>query len=144
LDDIQHRNPKLERIKRQTLNEKIPNFISYGVLVKNITMILTIILSTKQVETNWNALRLANMTINKEDEVNIFLIGEGVEYLKSSNDKFNIQKQVDTFLESGKGKIFACETCLVSRNQKGDTTCPASGMKELYFLIKESDKVITF
>jgi len=107
-------------------------------------MKLTIILSTNNAEKNWNALRLGNLALKNEDGVSIFLIGEGVEYLKFSNDKFDIQKQVDTFLESGKGEILACETCMALRRQEASKTCPVSGMKELYNLIKDSDKVITF
>lgn len=107
-------------------------------------MKLAIILSTNNAEKNWNAFRLGNLALKNGDSVSIFLLGEGVEYLKFSSDKFDIQKQVDTFLESGKGEILACETCMVLRNQKGDKTCPVSGMRELYNLIKESDKVVTF
>ena len=107
-------------------------------------MKLAIIISTNQVETNWNAFRLGNLALKNGDDVSIFLIGEGVEYLKFSNEKFNIKKQVDTFLELGKGKILACETCLVLRHQEGDKTCPVSSMKELYNLVKECDKLLTF
>ena len=107
-------------------------------------MKLTIILSTNHSETNWNAFRLGNLALKNGDTVSIFLIGEGVEYLKSSNEKFDIQKQVDAFLESGKGEILACETCMIFRHQESNKTCPVSGIKELYKLIKESDKVINF
>lgn len=107
-------------------------------------MKLAIILSTNNAEKNWKAFRLGNLALKNGDNVSIFLIGEGVEYLKFSSDKFDIQKQVDTFLDSGKGEILACETCMTLRHQAGDKTCPVSGMKELYVLIKESDKVITF
>ncbi|OGK21750.1 sulfur reduction protein DsrE [Candidatus Roizmanbacteria bacterium RIFCSPHIGHO2_02_FULL_37_13b] len=107
-------------------------------------MKLSIILSSNNAEKNWNALRFGNLALNNSDNVSIFLIGEGVEYLKFGNEKFDIQKQVDAFLESGKGEILACKTCMVLRHQKGDKTCPVSGMKDLYNLIKESDKVVTF
>ena len=43
-------------------------------------MKLAIILSTKHAETNWNALRLANVAVSKGDTVSVFLTGEGVEY----------------------------------------------------------------
>jgi uncharacterized protein involved in oxidation of intracellular sulfur len=107
-------------------------------------MKLAIILSTNNAEKNWNALRLGNLALNNGDNVSIFLLGEGVEYLKFSTEKFNIQKQVDIFLESKMGEILACETCMVLRHQEGSKTCPVSGMKELYNLIKESEKVVTF
>jgi len=107
-------------------------------------MKLGIIISTNIAETNWNALRLANMSITKGDEVSIFFLGEGVEYEKSSSDKFNINQQVETFLKSDKAKVLACGTCLKFRNQAGSETCPISGLTELYELIASSDKVIIF
>jgi sulfur relay (sulfurtransferase) complex TusBCD TusD component (DsrE family) len=107
-------------------------------------MKLAIILSTNNPETNWNALRLANLAITKGDEVSIFLLGEGVEYEKNSSDKFNINQQVETFLKSNKAQILACGTCLKLRNQPGSETCPISGLKELYELVDTKDKVLTF
>ena len=41
-------------------------------------MKLVIVLTTNHVETNWNALRLANLALKKGDDVSIFLLGEGV------------------------------------------------------------------
>jgi len=58
-------------------------------------MKLGIILSTKNEETNWNALRLANLALSKGDTVSIFLISEGVEYQLASSPKFNIKEQVE-------------------------------------------------
>lgn len=107
-------------------------------------MTLTIIITTTNAETNWNAFRLANFAILKGDEVKIFLMGEGVDYETASNEKFNIKEQVDKFLESDKGKILACGTCIESRNKEGSVTCPINTMNDLYQLIKESDKIVTF
>jgi len=89
-------------------------------------------------------LRLANFAIKEGDEVNIFLVGEGVEYEQSSSEKFNIQEQVAEFLKSEKAHILACGTCLKSRNQEATNTCPMSTMKDLYALVQESDKILTF
>lgn len=107
-------------------------------------MKLAIIISTNNSETNWNALRLANFAIKQEDEVKIFLIGQGVEYESGDSDKFNIQEQVKEFLSSGQTQILACGTCLKLREQKATKTCPTSNLKDLYSLIKESDKILTF
>ena len=107
-------------------------------------MKLGIILSTKHAETNWNALRLANLSINKGGIVSLFLIGEGVEYDKESSNQFNIKEQLDTFLQSSNAKIIACETCMDIRNQKGSKECPVGGIEDLYNLITDSDKVVTF
>lgn len=107
-------------------------------------MKLAIIISTKNPETNWNALRLANFTIQEGDKVKIFLIGEGVEYEKGSSEKFNIQEQVEKFLASPKAQILACGTCIKARNQKETKSCPINNLKDLYAIIKKSDKIITF
>src|SRR3990167_7526454 len=98
-------------------------------------MKLTIVLSTMHAETNWNALRLANLALKKGDDVSLFLLGEAVEYENASNDKFNIKQQVDTFLQSTKAKIVACGTCLAIRNQKESRECPVGGIEDLYDLI---------
>lgn len=107
-------------------------------------MKLSIILSTKNAETNWNALRLANLALKKGDEVSIFLLGEAVEYDKESNEKFNVKQQIDTFLLSKKAKIVACGTCMKLRQQESTQTCPMGGLEDFYSLIATSDKVLTF
>jgi len=107
-------------------------------------MKLTIVLSTTHAETNWNALRLANLALKKGDEVNIFLLGEAVEYENASSDKYNISQQVDTFLQSGKAKIIACGTCMKLRHQESTKTCPMGGLEDFYSLVANSDKVLTF
>jgi uncharacterized protein involved in oxidation of intracellular sulfur len=107
-------------------------------------MKFTIIISTSNPETNWNALRLGNFAIKQGDEVQVFLIGQGVEYESGSSEKFNIQEQVKEFLLSDKAQILACGTCLKLREQEATKTCPISTLNDLYSLIKESDKILTF
>ncbi len=107
-------------------------------------MRLTIVLSTTCAETNWNALRLANLALTHGDEVSLFLLGEAVEYENASNDKFNIKQQVDTFLQSNKAKIVACGTCMKLRNQPSTDCCPMGGLEDFYSLVATSDKLLTF
>lgn len=107
-------------------------------------MKLAIILSTKHAETNWNAFRLANLAINNGDTVGVFLTGEGVEYTKNNSDRFNINEQVQKFLQSTNANIIACGTCMTARNQKGSRECPEGGMEDLYSLVVQSNKVLTF
>ncbi len=106
-------------------------------------MKIGIIISSNDAETCWNALRYANFVIGQRDEVKVFFMGKGVEYQKVSTDKFNTIEQADKFLKSG-GKIYACGTCIKNREQEGSKTCPISTMKDMYEIIKESDKVVTF
>ncbi|EKD62928.1 MAG: hypothetical protein ACD_52C00015G0003 [uncultured bacterium] len=107
-------------------------------------MKLSIILTTNKAETNWNALRLANLAIKKGDDVSIFLLGEGVEYEKTGTDKFNIKEQIEAFLKTDKSKIIACGTCMKLREQGSTETCPIGGLEDLYSLVAEGDKVLVF
>jgi uncharacterized protein involved in oxidation of intracellular sulfur len=55
------------------------------------------IISTDDTETSYNAMRLANVTVKKGDEVSVFMLGKGVLYEKSSNDQFNVIEQVNEY-----------------------------------------------
>lgn len=107
-------------------------------------MKLSIILSTKNAETNWNALRLANLALTKGDEVSVFLLGEAVEYDKVNQEQFNIKKQINMFLQTEKTQLIACGTCMNLRHQQNSKGCPKGGIEDLYSLVAASDKVLTF
>ena len=102
-----------------------------------------IIIYSNDAETVWNAFRFANFSLKEGDTVKIFLLAKGVEYEKLDSEKFDIKKQAKSFLEDN-GKIFACGTCLKSRESEGSQMCPLSTMKDLYDIVKESDKVVSF
>jgi uncharacterized protein involved in oxidation of intracellular sulfur len=70
-------------------------------------------------------------------------MGKGVEYQKISTDKFNTVEQAEKFLKSG-GKVYACGTCIKSREQDGSDLCPISTMKDMYEIVEESNKIVTF
>lgn len=106
-------------------------------------MKLSIVIATNDVETSWNAFRYANFALEQKDEVKIFLMGKGVEYEKLSTEKFNTTKQAEKFLEKG-GKILACGTCIKSREQDSSEMCPLSTMKDMYDMVNEADKVVSF
>jgi len=106
-------------------------------------MKLGIIIYSSESETVWNAFRFANFSLKEGDAVKIFLLAKGVEYEALDNDKFNIKEQAKSFAKAG-GEIFACGTCLKSRQSEGSAMCPVSTMKDLYDLVKESDKVVSF
>ncbi|MDO8581621.1 MAG: DsrE family protein [bacterium] len=106
-------------------------------------MKLAIIISTKEAEIVWNALRLANFAVKEGDDVTVFLIGPGVDYEEGNNATFTIRDQTTQFLQN-KGKMQACGTCVKMRQKEETATCPISSMSELYGLIKTSDKIITF
>ena len=106
-------------------------------------MKIGIIISSNDAEICWNALRYANFCIGQRDEAKVFFMGKGVEYQKISTDKFNTVEQAEKFLKSG-GKIYACGTCIKAREQEGSDMCPISTLKDMYEIVKESDRVVTF
>jgi uncharacterized protein involved in oxidation of intracellular sulfur len=106
-------------------------------------MKMRIIISSNDAETCWNALRFANFCLGQKDEVKIFLMGKGVEYQSVSSDKFNTIEEAEKFLQAG-GKLLACGTCIKSRNQQSTEMCPINTMKDMYEIVKQSDKVVTF
>jgi len=106
-------------------------------------MNIGVIISSNDAETCWNALRYANFCLGQKDKVKIFFMGKGVEYQRVSTDKFNAVEQTDKLLKAG-GRIYACGTCIKSREQESSDMCPISTMKDMYEMIKQSDKVVTF
>jgi len=106
-------------------------------------MNIGIVISSNDAETCWNALRYGNFALDQGDEVKVFFMGKGVEYQKVSTEKFNTIEQVEKFIQAD-GTIYACGSCIKSRKQEGSEICPISTMKDMYDIVKESDKVVTF
>jgi uncharacterized protein involved in oxidation of intracellular sulfur len=106
-------------------------------------MKLGIVIYSDDPETVWNAFRLGNFALSQKDTVNVFLFGKGVESESLDTDKFKVTEQIKSFICNG-GKIFACGSCLKIRHSEGSETCPLSTMKDLYTIIKESDKILAF
>ncbi len=94
-------------------------------------------------ETVWNAFRFGNHALEYGDEVKVFLLAKGVECESLDTDEFKVTEQVRSFVDGG-GKILACGTCLEVRQSKGSKTCPLSTLRDLYEIVKESDRVLTF
>ena len=55
------------------------------------------IINTDDGETVYNAMRLANVGVEKGDEVSVFMLGKGVLFETSGNDQFDVMGQVDKF-----------------------------------------------
>ncbi|MDG1690100.1 MAG: hypothetical protein P8I02_04935, partial [Flavobacteriales bacterium] len=64
-------------------------------------MKLGIVIYSDHPETVWNAFRLANFSLNKKDQVKVFLMAKGVEAESLSNEQFNILDQMNKFLNAG-------------------------------------------
>lgn len=106
-------------------------------------MKLGIVIYSNEPETVWNAFRLGIFSLKKSDSVKIFLLAKGVESEALDTEKFRITEEMSHFIKSG-GKILACGTCLNIRHSEGSDMCPISTMEDLYKIISESDKVVTF
>ena len=111
-------------------------------------MKITVIISTNDPETAWNALRFANTSTVYDNDVTVFLLGKGVEILTVSTLSYDISEQYDLFLESG-GKMIGCGICCDTRedempNIKDSLKCDIGSMQQLYQAVDEADKVLTF
>ncbi len=106
-------------------------------------MKLGIIISQPDPETVFNALRLANFSLKQGDSVRVFLLGAGVEIDRIEHPKFNVREQAQAMLAAG-GQFLACGTCLKLRDSAGSEICPLSTMKDLYEIVRDSDRLLTF
>ncbi len=104
-------------------------------------MKLGIILNTNDPETAWNALRLGSEALGTGNEVNVFLLGSGVEVENIRDKAFDVAGALEKLLDGG-GRLLACGTCLTIRHQEAGV-CPISTMSELFEMIAESDKVVS-
>jgi sulfur relay (sulfurtransferase) complex TusBCD TusD component (DsrE family) len=102
-----------------------------------------IIINSNDPETVWNAFRLGVFSRKQGDTVSVFLLGKGVEAESLESGKFDVIGQIRSFAEAG-GSILACGTCLKTRQSKGLDICSISTMQDLYALIHDSDKVLSF
>ena len=60
-------------------------------------MNMLFIIKTDDAETVYNAMRLANIAVEKKDEVNVFMLGKGVCFEQISSEQFNVKEQIDKF-----------------------------------------------
>jgi uncharacterized protein involved in oxidation of intracellular sulfur len=107
------------------------------------TMKLGIVVYSTDAETVWNAFRFGSFALKQGDSVRIFLLAKGVDCQKLDTEDFKITEQMQAFVDSG-GEIQACGTCLKLRKSEGTELCPLSTMQDMYDIVKESDKVLTF
>ena len=59
------------------------------------------IISTDDVETMYNGLRMANVGLQKGDEISVFMLGKAVTYESVGTDDFDVISQVNQFAEEG-------------------------------------------
>lgn len=101
------------------------------------------VIYSNDVETTWNAFRLANHALNQGDTVQVFLLAKGVEVDNLVKENEDLEEQVDAFLEKG-GEIQGCGTCLKSRKNDEPQVCTFSSLSDLYAVIRQNKIVLTF
>ena len=106
-------------------------------------MKLGLVIYSTDAETVWNAFRLGAFALKQGDSASAFLLAKGVECEKLDAPPFNVAEQMHAFVDQG-GRILACGTCLKLRHSEGSELCPLSTMKDLYNLVRDSNRVISF
>lgn len=106
-------------------------------------MKVAVIITQNNPEQVFTALRFANFALKEGDTVSVFLAAEGVELETINDPRFDVLDQATSFIRGG-GNIQACGSCLKLRDSVGSEVCPLSTMKEMYTIVKEADRVVTF
>ena len=106
-------------------------------------MKLGIVIYSVDSEVVWNAFRLGLFAIKEGDSVSAFLLAGGVEAESRDTERFRVTEQMQAFADAG-GRIMACGTCLKLRHAEGTQLCPLSRIRDLYEMIRDCDRTITF
>ena len=102
-----------------------------------------IIVETNEPEKAWNGVRFGNTALKQGHQVKLFLMSAGVEIETIVEEKYNVKKQLDDLVLHN-GVVYACGTCLKSRNQEESDVCPISNMVDCVNMVEWADKVVTF
>ena len=111
-------------------------------------MKILVIVSSNDPETIWNAFRFATTSLVYENDVTVFLLGRGVEAPLVGTIHFDVKEQIDLYRQNG-GKLIGCGVCCETRREtmptlKQELDCELGSMQQLYALVAEGDKVLTF
>lgn len=111
-------------------------------------MKIAVIIYSNDSETAWNAFRFANTSRAFDNQVDVFLLGKGVEVATVSSLKYDVLEQIQIFRESG-GQIIGCSVCCESRKIEmpfllEELNCKTGSMRHLYQMVAQADKVLTF
>ena len=105
-------------------------------------MDLGIIIETNDPERVWNAFRLGNTALDAGHAVEVFLLGDGVEAPDLEHPKLNPHGVMLKYAQSG-GELYACGTCLNSRDLEADDLRPRATMEECLRIVEDAEKVLT-
>ncbi len=62
---------------------------------------LLLVITTDEVETVWQALRLANQALAEGDQVSLYATGKGVKIFTMEDEPLDVASQLELFLERG-------------------------------------------
>lgn len=102
-----------------------------------------IVISSGDAETVWNALRLGIAAQSKGDSVVIFVISKAVDVFIKDTSAFDIPKTSEQFVSKG-GYILTCATCAKMRHTENVQMCTITSIFDLYEIVKQSKKVVSF
>lgn len=105
-------------------------------------MELGIILETNDPEQVWNAFRLANTALDADHHVEMFLLGDGVEAPDLEHEKFNPHGVMRKYSNNG-GSLFACGTCMDSRDIEPEDLRPRATMGDCLRIVEDAERVLT-
>lgn len=105
-------------------------------------MHLGLIIETSDAERVWNGFRLGITALEADHTVAAFLLGDGVEAPDVETEKFNPHGVMRKYVNEG-GDLYACGTCLDSRNMEPDDLRPRSAMTDLLEIVETADETVT-
>ena len=111
-------------------------------------MKFAIVIHSNHAETVWNAFRFGITALTYDNQVSVFLLGRGVEAPTVGTLSYDIREQIDLFRDNG-GQLIGCGVCCESRKDtmpflEDALNCELGSMQQLYALIAEADRVVTF
>ena len=121
----------------------IPGCENVTAFNKSSTPDMGIIISSGDAETVWNALRLGIAAQSKGDTVVIFVISKAVDVFIKDTSAFDIPKTSLQFVSKG-GDIYTCATCAALRHTENVQMCTITSIYDLYEIVKQSKKLVTF
>lgn len=111
-------------------------------------MKITVVLTSNDAESAWNAFRFSNSCLAYDKQVTVFLLGKGVEAPTVATLQYDVAEQMALFRESG-GRLIGCGVCCETRRNtlpllEQQLQCETGSMQQLYELVAEADRVLTF
>lgn len=102
-----------------------------------------IIINSNDPETVWNAFRFGLKPLTKGDEVRVFLTGRGVEAEQLDTEQFAVTQMMTDFMDLG-GSVLCCGSCAEKIRGMTPRICAIGGMNDMYEIVADCDRVLTF